>query len=277
MMWVKKHAPTKNATEMCILYALADRANDDGTGCWPYYETLADESRCSLPTIKRHIKALEERGLIVRGDQREVAKYPKYRRPVVWDLNMKLRREAEEAGCQSDTSQDRGINGDKVRYQPEQSEVSTATDRGITVDTDNHPLNHPSTIPEPSTHDHPSADRFDEFWSVVPKKVGKVAARKAWKKATTIADPSEIIEGMRRYRDDPNRVDAFTKNPQGWLNDGRWEDDPLPPRDVPKSASRGGVENTLEAWGYTETGSTLPWEDPAPTFDDAPFIDAEVY
>lgn len=33
------------------------------------------------------------------------------------------------------------------------------------------------------------------------------------------------------------------------------------------------VENTLEAWGYTETGSTLPWEDPAPTFDDSPFID----
>lgn len=134
-----------------------------------------------------------------------------------------------------------------------------------------------NTKREDQSNGHPPADRFDEFWSVVPKKVGKVAARKAWKKATTIADPSEIIEGMRRYRDDPNRVDAFTKNPQGWLNDGRWEDDPLPPRDVPKSASRGGVENTLEAWGYTETGATLPWEDPAPTFDDAPFIDAEVY
>ena len=46
-----------------------------------------------------------------------------------------------------------------------------------------------------------------------------------------------------------------------------------------RAAQSGGGQskNTLEAWGYTETGSTLPWEDPAPTFDDAPFIDAEVY
>ena len=46
-----------------------------------------------------------------------------------------------------------------------------------------------------------------------------------------------------------------------------------------RAAQSGGGQskNTLEAWGYTPESSTLPWEDPAPTFDDAPFIDAEVY
>ena len=98
----------------------------------------------------------------------------------------------------------------------------------------------PPLIPQ-GGDDHPSADRFDEFWEVVPKKVGKQAAKRAWMKAIKKADPSVIIAGMKRYRDDPNRSDAFTKNPQGWLNDGRWEDDPLPSRNAPST-------NTAEAW-----------------------------
>lgn len=261
MMWVKKHAPTKNATEMCILYALADRANDDGTGCWPYYETLADESRCSLPTIKRHIKALEERGLIVRGDQREVAKYPKYRRPVVWDLNMKLRREAEEAGCQSDTSQDRGINGDKVRYQPEQSEVSTATDRGITVDTDNHPLNHPSTIPEPSTNGHPPADRFEEFYDAYDRKKKRPDAERAWSKAAKKVDPQTIIDAAQAFiaaQKVANKHPHFTPYPATWLNAESWNDEIDDPQ--PQSTAR-GFDNSPEAWGIP-SGAT--------SFQDAP-------
>lgn len=41
----------------------------------------------------------------------------------------------------------------------------------------------------------------------------------------------------------------------------------------PSQGSGGKVENTLEAWGFVSEGSNLPWEDPAPTFDDTPFID----
>ena len=265
MMWVKKHAPTKNATEMCILYALADRANDDGTGCWPYYETLADEARCSVPTIKRHIKELEDRGLIIRGDQRKVSGYPRYRKPVVWDLDMSLRREPKKVGYQPDTSPERGINGDKVGYQPEQSEVSTTTEWGVTGDTYNLPTTTHTTVLQPSI-DHPSADRFEEFWEVVPKKVGKQAAKKAWVKAIKATDPDVIIAGMKQYRDDPNRSDAFTKNPQGWLNDGRWEDDPLPAR---AESHPGKKANTVENWLGLPEGS-LDGRNP---FSSDPFAD----
>lgn len=271
-MWVKKHAPTKNATEMCILYALADRANDDGTGCWPYYETLADESRCSVPTIKRHIKALEERGLIVRGDQSQVSNYPKYRRPVVWDLNLKLRRDNEKATYQSDTSHNRGINGDKVGYQPRQSEVSTATDRGITVDTDNHPSTTHTTSPEPSSHERPEVDRFEEFYEVYDRKKKLPDAERAWKKAIKKADPQEIINAAQKFitaQKAANKHPQFTPYPATWLNAESWNDE----IDEPQQQSAGGVENTLEAWGFVSEGSNLPWEDPTPTFDDTPFID----
>lgn len=74
--WVKGEAPTNSTMEMCILYALAERADDDGTGPWPGYATLADEARCSRRTAMRHISNLESRGLIVREGQKMVAIYP---------------------------------------------------------------------------------------------------------------------------------------------------------------------------------------------------------
>jgi hypothetical protein len=71
-------------------------------------------------------------------------------------------------------------------------------------------------------------DDFERFWQTYPLKNGKSAAFKAFRKALRKAASSEIIEGARRYRDDPNRDPGYTKYPQGWLNDGRWADGPLP-------------------------------------------------
>lgn len=107
--WVREHAPTENPAELCILYSLADRANDDGEGCWPSVATLAQEARCSQRTVQRHLRSLEDRGIIRKGDQRMVEKYRADRRPVVWDLNLDARR--SDTGCQSDTSpESRGDN-----------------------------------------------------------------------------------------------------------------------------------------------------------------------
>lgn len=76
---------------------------------------------------------------------------------------------------------------------------------------------------------------FDDFWAVVPRKVGKQAARRAWEKAVKLESPQVIVQKMREYRDDPNRVEEFTKHPSTWLNAGCWEDDPLPPRNRGKN------------------------------------------
>lgn len=71
---------------------------------------------------------------------------------------------------------------------------------------------------------------FDEFWAVYPRRAGKVEARKAWSTAIKRALPEVIIASALRYRDDPNREDRFTAHPSTWLNQGRWDDDPLPSR-----------------------------------------------
>ena len=222
MVWVKKYAPTINSTEMCILYALADRANDDGRGCWPYYATLADESRCSVPTVKRHIKALEDRGLIVRGDQSQVADYPPDKRPVVWDLNMSLRR--EKAAYQSDTPGERGINGDKARYQTEQSEVSTVTKRGITGDTHNLPTTIHTTSLQPTNDE----SAFDEWWEHYPKKVGKGQARKAYTTALKKVDAGTLMEKLEQFKVHHEKLGThrrYIPNASTWLNGERWDDE----------------------------------------------------
>jgi hypothetical protein len=71
---------------------------------------------------------------------------------------------------------------------------------------------------------------FDEFWAIYPRKASKARARIAWAKAQRHASPEAIIAGAERYRDDPNREDAYTAHATTWLNGERWDDPPLPSR-----------------------------------------------
>jgi hypothetical protein len=71
---------------------------------------------------------------------------------------------------------------------------------------------------------------FELFWNLYPRKVGKPKARSAFEHATRTVPEQNIIDGAKRYRDDPNRSDEFTAHPTTWLNRAGWDDDPLPPR-----------------------------------------------
>ena len=124
--WVMENAPVESPTEMVILYALADRAHDDGSSAWPSYQWIADRAVCSRRTVIRHIKAMEERGLIRRGDQRFVQHLPSDKRPTVWNLNLSLRRPTKpDAGCQSVTPDVSGVSPEvPAGCHPVQSGVS---------------------------------------------------------------------------------------------------------------------------------------------------------
>ena len=159
MIWVRESAPTRTATEIVVLYSLADRANDDGTGAWPSRATLADEARCSRATINRVLRDLEDRQVIVRGDQTILDRhnYPRDRRPVVWDLNMSLDRADEETGSQIETPPAEEETGSRRRADG----VSPTTQRGIADEPTGYrrrDLNPPQTLPDPSSNQSPLAD-----------------------------------------------------------------------------------------------------------------------
>jgi hypothetical protein len=81
---------------------------------------------------------------------------------------------------------------------------------------------------------------FLKFWTIYPLKRDKRKAEKAWRNsvrrlganpgANREAAMAQILAGAIRYRDDPNRVDEFTKYAEGWLNGDGWEDEALPSR-----------------------------------------------
>ena len=67
--------------------------------------------------------------------------------------------------------------------------------------------------------------RFDEFWAAYPRKVGKIAAEKAYRKAVKLASHDEIMDGVRRYlKAKPAYADWC--HPATWLCQGRWMDEP---------------------------------------------------
>lgn len=99
------------------------------------------------------------------------------------------------------------------------------------------PLRSPAPPPSKSP---PS--RFEEFWGVYPRKVGKDKARTAYASATRRADENAVIVGAMRVASDPNLPEKqFVPHPTTWLNRGGWEDEALPSKDgapPPKPAGR---------------------------------------
>lgn len=83
--------------------------------------------------------------------------------------------------------------------------------------------------PEPEDIGKPISrgrDRFEDFWAVVPRRIAKEAARRAFAEAVKLADPDAIIAAMRRYAENRRGQDAqFTAHPSTWLNAGRWADE----------------------------------------------------
>lgn len=69
---------------------------------------------------------------------------------------------------------------------------------------------------------------FDTFWALVPRRVGKKAAERAWRSVERRGESQEAIDGMRAYA----RAFAqsctdlkYVPHPSTWLNRRGWEDD----------------------------------------------------
>jgi hypothetical protein len=74
---------------------------------------------------------------------------------------------------------------------------------------------------------NPASD-FETFWHVYPRKVGKLAAMKAYAKALTLATAAELEQGAIRYGwETMNTELQYVAHPKTWLNQGRWMDEPM--------------------------------------------------
>jgi hypothetical protein len=74
-------------------------------------------------------------------------------------------------------------------------------------------------------------ESFDIWWQQYPKKVEKAAAQKAYHRIVSKGEASseELLSGVMKYAAVQTGKDAkYIKYPAGWLNGGRWTDEPDP-------------------------------------------------
>lgn len=113
----------------------------------------------------------------------------------------------------------------------------------------------------------PSVSRFDEFWSIYPRKVGKQTAVSKYKAAVKRAgDEQTVIDGAQRLASDPNLPEQkYIPHPKTWLERDGWEDEPLP-----SASGRGNTNDTRSTpKGYDPADWLRPSNEPG-------YIDAEV-
>lgn len=91
------------------------------------------------------------------------------------------------------------------------------------------PYNPPSSEKRENTPPQsPQGAAFDAFWAEYPKKVGKVAAKKAFGRAIRAASLESLLSAVRRQKCGSQWTrdgGQYIPNPATWLNQGRWEDE----------------------------------------------------
>ena len=117
------------------------------------------------------------------------------------------------------------------------------------------------TEPNRSAGDPPLHERrFAEFWLAYPKKVGKASCLKAWMKLKPSAELFERImaaltsqKASEQWQREGGR---FIPNPLTWINQGRWDDEPVGASAPVSQTSTGtsGILNKLREMYEAEGG-----------------------
>ncbi|MCW1973488.1 UNVERIFIED_ORG: DNA-binding transcriptional ArsR family regulator [Pantoea agglomerans] len=200
-----------NPLRKLVLIKLADNANDQGE-CWPSYQHIADQCEIGRSTVKSHVRALEDMGMLRREFRRngELNQSNMYR--------IFLSDKSSEGNSVSGAGADLGHDLPEVGQ--ELSGGGAGADLGGGAGADprtshsfepvNEPVNEPKLNGTQATASEPKkaskaqfSDDFESAWKAYPKRAGgnnKQTAWKAWsariREGVTAAD---MHSGVQRY------------------------------------------------------------------------------
>lgn len=90
---------------------------------------------------------------------------------------------------------------------------------------------------------------FESWYAIYPVHKGRGQALRGYKTARKKATAETLLEGAKRYRDDPNRKPEFTKHPATWLHSEGWLDESQPSDSKSKWDNFGIRETRKNAYG----------------------------
>jgi len=220
-----------------LYYDLGMQADDDGiVEAFAVMRTTgATEDDLRILASKGFIEVLNEDLVtyILDWSRNNLIKKDRYRPSIYANLLVQLQDgiQVEPVRNPSGTQVEPQVRlgKDSIGYMPpivpQQGDGRSAQSESLTVEMAEgagreQPVDHSMTLCE---------KRFAEFWAVYPKKVGKGAAEKAFKKIQPSAKLfTQILAAISRQRNSNQwrkNNGQFIPNPATWLNQCRWEDE----------------------------------------------------
>lgn len=204
------------------VYAIIARYADSNTlTAWPARQTIATRANCTVKSVDRAVSELVEIGALskeIRRDEKGGNHTSLYT----------LKRIRVGTKSTQGGRQNRPQGGDKIDPRTITNELEPVKEIYI--------------------------QQFAQFWAAYPKKADKPLAERSFRKALERVKFKVIMDGVERYRDDPNREAAFTKNASTWLNADAWENEPLPARGR-RGASKSRADANLARLRELERGN----------------------
>ena len=123
-------------------------------------------------------------------------------------------------------------NSGKLSAAKRANERSTNVDRTFNhTDTDTDTDKEKTIARKPRESVLENIEGFEFFWTDYPRKIGKGAAKKAWKSAILKTSPATIAAATRIFASKQAGTDEkFIPHPATWLNAERWQDADLQPK-----------------------------------------------
>ncbi|MCU1590046.1 MAG: hypothetical protein JWP11_1302 [Frankiales bacterium] len=128
--WVLYESPITDRTQLCVLWAIADAANDQGVRAFPGRPRIAELARCDKKTVSDVIKELEAAGLLLvrrptvpgRGRHNEYAvvmgRDPDVVRDLAWPPSQRKRSTASDGDTEPAVDDDVDTLPDRGRSAP---------------------------------------------------------------------------------------------------------------------------------------------------------------
>jgi hypothetical protein len=134
----------------------------------------------------------------------------------------------------ADERSERAREAAKARWNKEHAKgMQPACDSHASGKTSHQNGNAPSPSPSPTPKKKNTSsvytDEFERFWQAYPRKIGKGAAFRTWKKLNgTRPDADELVRIVEQHkRSEQWKRDGgqYIPHPQTWLNQERWNDE----------------------------------------------------
>lgn len=229
------------AYEVAVFVALTCRMHHETGQCWPSLNTLAEESGCSISSVRRALDGLRDKGEIL--------------------ITGRARNDGGQTSNIFTVVRYGGLSQGTPPLLHQNTPPALREQRTKAIELESVELENTCS---PSAVAPVEPDTFEAWWDLYPRKVGKPRAQAAYKTSLKRkgVTPQLLLDALSEQL--PTLVAAdkkFQPHPTTWLNQGRWGDDFLTPDEVRAGSTSDRDRKAAELASFKESLKGMTLED----------------